>query len=269
MAHAVTSSRRIQLFLKANADLRDPIYGARFPDGEQWGGIGAAFRDLHWPVTARIRHETLVGLYSLAENEIAIPADVESRQALFGSFPPSLQYSAALFNAKYDAILLSIQADVVASPALHVSTGRRFLLNGERNWPNSDLAWRREAFSGLQLISPEQTMEDLGGVVVRLRQSSDAPILVANMSAVVPGENVHSYLGLPETLSHRIRRFNLALMDFAQAMDISIIDIDRIVAQGGTERLMIDPIHFTFEGCRRIAQETARILEDCGVISAS
>lgn len=265
----MTSSRRLQLFLKANADLRDPIYGVRFSNDLQWGGIGAAFRELQWPVTARIRHETLAGLFSLAESYAAIPADVQNQNVLFGSFPPALQYSPAIFAAKDDAVVLSIQADVVALPALHRASGRRFLLNGVRTWPDDVLAWRREAFSNVQPISPEQAMDDLAKVVERLRQSSDAPVLVANMSAAVPGETVHSYIGLPETLSHRIRRFNLALIEAAHELDFSIIDIDRIVAQGGAERLMIDPTHFTFEGCRRIALETARILEDCGVISAS
>lgn len=51
-------------------------------------------------------------------------------------------------------------------------------------------------------------------------------------------------------------------------MNFSIIDVDRVIASGGAERLLIDPIHFTFEGCRRIAFEVARILGDRGVIGA-
>ena len=115
-------------------------------------------------------------------------------------------------------------------------------------------------------ITPDAAIDGLMSVVKRLQQSHCAHIRVANMSSAVPGDSVHAYLGFPETLSHRIRRFNLALVDAAQTADFSIIDIDRIVAHGGAERLLVDPIHFTPDGCRRIALEVARILEDRGVI---
>jgi hypothetical protein len=256
------------VFLKANADLRDPIFGVRFADGAQWGGLGAAYRELREPVTARVRHETLTGFFSLAQCDADIPEDVNEKAALFGSFPPKMQCSAAAFDADYDAILLSIQADVVATPALHVRSGLRFVLNDERNWPEATAAWRREAFRNVGVVTVEQSMDDLRRVVQRLRQTSNAPILVANMSATIRGETVHSYLGMPEILSHRIRRFNLALIDVAHDLDISVLDIERIIAQGGAETLMIDHTHFTLEGCRRIALETARILDDCGMIGA-
>ena len=264
----MASSRRIQIFVKANADLCDPIYGVQVQDGTQWGGIAAAFRELQWPVTVRVRHETSAGLFSLVQGSAGLPDDVRQFEKSFGTFPPAMQCSEAAFQHASDAVLLSIQADVTAIPALHLASGRRFLLHGERHWPHEAQAWRRTAFARLQPTAPEQAMDDLRQAVERFRQASDAPVLVANMSAAVPGESVHSYIGLPETLSHRIRRFNLALADAAQALDISIVDIDRIVAQGGAERLVIDPIHFTLEGCRRVAFEVARILEDCGVAGA-
>ena len=98
-------------------------------------------------------------------------------------------------------------------------------------------------------------------VIERIRAVSDAPVLVYNVSSVVPGENVRNYAEFPESLSARIRRFNLGLIDVSERTGVWIIDVDTIVARTGAERAKIDTLHLTSEGCRLVANEFVETLE--------
>jgi hypothetical protein len=258
--------QRITLFAKGNADLVDPVFGVRFADRQDWGGLNAAFRELGWPVTARIRHEPSIGFFSLTRDPPSLPADITQHADLFGTFAPALQYSQASLDGQSDAILLSVQADLGAPLARHVATGLPFVLHDARRWPDAAATWSRTEFERLPPTTPEAAMSDLIRLVARIQAVRDVPVLVANMTAVVPGDAIHSYLGIPDSLSRRIRRFNLALLDAAEAADFSVIDVDRIIALGGAAALTIDPMHYTREGCRQVALEIARILADRGVI---
>ena len=108
-------------------------------------------------------------------------------------------------------------------------------------------------------------MQNLAAIVERIRQTRDVPILVYNLSPVIPGDFVHCYLGLDETYATRIRRFNLALIELSQAIGISIVDLEAIVARHGADTLKLDAMHLTAEGYRRVAEEVVRILNDLGV----
>ena len=107
-------------------------------------------------------------------------------------------------------------------------------------------------------------MASLSRVIERIRARSAAPILVYNLSAAIPGDDVHLHRGLGETLATRIRRFNLALTELSARAGVSIIDVDRIVARGGADRLKLDALHLSAEGCRQVAEEVVRVLTDWG-----
>jgi hypothetical protein len=109
-------------------------------------------------------------------------------------------------------------------------------------------------------------MEDLAHVIDRYRRTSEAPILVFNMSSVVPGETIHSYQGAADATSQRIRRFNCALVDASAELGFSIVDVDRIIAEQGARHLKFDPIHFNAEGCRLVCEDVVRILDDYDVL---
>jgi hypothetical protein len=77
---------------------------------------------------------------------------------------------------------------------------------------------------------------------------------------------VHCFSGLDETLSTRIKRFNLGLIDLSRATGASIVDVDTIVASHGANRLKIDTLHLNAEGSRLVAEEVVRILADVGCL---
>ena len=107
-------------------------------------------------------------------------------------------------------------------------------------------------------------MHNLTRIIARLRERSRAPILIYNVSAVVPGDSVHCYEGMGEIFANRIRRFNLGLVELSRQTGISIVDVDTLLARAGADRLKLDTIHLNAEGCRLVAEEVVRILDDLG-----
>jgi lysophospholipase L1-like esterase len=86
--------------------------------------------------------------------------------------------------------------------------------------------------------------------------------LIYNVSSVVPGDNIHSHLGIEEIFTNRIRHFNLGLIELSHQTGVSIIDVDRIVARAGPDQLKIDALHLTAGGYKLIAEEVVRVLDD-------
>jgi hypothetical protein len=122
------------------------------------------------------------------------------------------------------------------------------------------------SFERLRPLGVERSMANLAEVIKRCRQRRDVPILFYNVSSVVIGDFVHCFSGLDETLSTRIKRFNLGLIDLSRATGVSVVDVDAIVASHGANRLKIDTLHLNAEGCRLVAEEVVRILADLGCL---
>lgn len=259
-------AKRPVLFVKGNADLRDPLHSLRLGRDTLWNGINQTLREAERGLTVRVVHETSIGFAPLLLANGTIPRDVALRAELFGPFPPSSQFSAAVFAPEHASILLSIHGDVSVRVVRHRRTGALLHPYGWERWTEADRAWLTDEYEPVPLVSAQQSMGRLLGIVERIRGISDAPILVGNLSSIMPGDTIHAYLGVGETYAQRVRRFNLALVDAAMQADFSIIDVERIVAEGGAATLRTDAIHLTAEGCRRVAAEVVRILDDYGIL---
>jgi lysophospholipase L1-like esterase len=109
-------------------------------------------------------------------------------------------------------------------------------------------------------------MRNLRGIIERIRQRSESPILIYNVSSIVPGETIHCLQGLGEIYSTRCRRFNLGLAELSVDLGISIVDVDSTLARAGADKLKVDAMHLTADGYRLVAEEVVKILVDLGVI---
>jgi len=109
-------------------------------------------------------------------------------------------------------------------------------------------------------------MANFAAIVDKIREQSEAAILIYNMSPIVPGEMIHCHQGMDESYSTRIRKFNLGLVGLSEATGISIIDVDSLVARNGADALKLDVIHLTPPGYQLIAQEVVRVLADMGIM---
>jgi len=257
---------RLTIFAKGNLDVADTLHSLRLGGERAWNGINEVLRSRAPGVVARIRHDTWSRSDALLEADGTVPPELAARDLPLGVYPLASQFGRALFETDADAYVLSIQPDLNTLMARHRRDGYLLYPKDWRAWPAADQAWLREGFVGEGLLDLDVSMANLARIVEQIRARSAAPILFYNVSAVVPGDQVHAYDGLDETFSTRIRRFNLGLVELSQQTGISIIDVDAMVARGGADRMKIDALHLTAEGCRAVAEEVVRVLEDLGAL---
>ncbi len=257
---------RLTVFAKGNLDVRDSLHSLRLAGKLLWNGINDIVREKYPGTLVRLRHETWSRSDALLEATGIIPAGLSERSLPLGSYPLASQFSVAVFDTDADAIILSLQPDLTVRLARHRRDGYLFHPSDWQDWTPEDQRWLREDFAMDDLLDVDSSMANFATMVARIRARSTAPILVYNFSSVIPGDAVHCYEGLEETLSTRIRRFNLALADLSQRTGLSIIDVDRIVARAGADRVKLDAVHLSPEGCRLVADEVVRVLEDVGAL---
>ncbi|MCE2574214.1 SGNH/GDSL hydrolase family protein [Komagataeibacter sp. FNDCR2] len=260
--------QRLTLFAKGNVDVHDTLHSCRIGGALRWNGISDVIRKNYSGLTARVRHETWTRSDALLAATGSVPDSLAARDVPLGSYPASSQFSDAIFTTASDAVILSIQPDVTSSMLRHRTEGYYLYAPDIANWRSEDRAWLRQDFETLGLLTPEQSMSNLAAIVERLRAVNDVPVLVYNLSFIMPGDVVHCHMGLDETYPTRIRRFNLALVELSQEIGISIIDVDAVVARHGTDRLKLDTVHLTPEGYEQVTYETARVLDDIGVFDS-
>jgi hypothetical protein len=258
-------ARSLTVFAKGNLDLRDSLHSLRLGGTLAWNGVNEIVRERFPGYTIRVRHELHTRSDALLEAGGTVPAALERRPLALEPYAPAVQFSRALFETDADVYVLSIQAEIMTALFRHNRDGYLFYPNNQESWPGSERAWLREEFTFLGMLDVDTSMQNLLRVIERIRTNSNAPIVVYNVSSVVPGESIRCYADFAESLSARIRRFNLGLIDVSAQTGISIVDVDTIVARIGALRAKLDTLHLTAEGCRYVARDFVETLEglDC------
>lgn len=257
--------KRVTVFAKGNVDVHDSLHSCRLGGQLQWNGINEIVRPRYPDVTLRVRHETLTRFDALLAVDGMVPEAMTGRDLPLGTYPLATQFSDKVYTTPSDAVVLSILPDVASPLVRHREGEFLFYPADASDWPEVERAWLKSDFKAAGMAKLDDSMANLAAVIERLWQDRDVPILVYNMSAVIPGDRVHSYIGLDETYATRIRRYNLALIELSQSMGFSIVDVDAVLARNGAERLKLDVMHLHPEGYRLIAEEVVRILDDLGV----
>jgi hypothetical protein len=255
------------MFAKGNLDVHDSLHSCVIAGQLCWNGVNEVVRRRHPGALIRLKHETCNRSDALVRAQGVTPPELLDRPLGLGVYPAASQFSAGLFETDADVIVLSIQPDIGTGLFRHRRSGFLFYPNDLAHWPASDRAWLKDEFEPTGMLDVSESMANLSAIVERIRTRSEAPILVFNLSPIVPGETVHCHQGLGETVATRIRRFNLALIDLSEQTGISIIDVDSVLARAGADRLKLDAIHLSPEGYRLIAEEVVRVLEDLGLFA--
>jgi len=259
---------RITIFAKGNSDVRDALHLLEEGGAVVWNGINTILRERFPGVTARVVHETMTRSDALLAETGAIPAALADHPLDLGPHPLPSQFATRLFDLGPDIVVLSIQPDVMNQMARSRADGHWLHPYGVDDWSAEDRSWLGAHYAPAPPLDPEQSMANLAAIVARLREAGDPRILIFNMSPIVPWERVHDFRHVGETLGTRIRRFNLALVDLSRATGISIVDVDGLVARAGADRLKLDAVTLSAEGCRLVAQDVVRILEDLGCLTS-
>jgi hypothetical protein len=260
-------SRRLTIFAKGNIDVQASLHSHRVGGELAWNGINELIRPSAPSLSVRVRHETFTRSDALLAATGTVPPDLAARVLPFGSFPVPSQFGRAVFDGRYDAVVLSVQPDVHVQ--LHRNRTHGYLLFAaeRQTWPAADRDWLKREFTVTPLLDVAESMRALAAVVAVIRAvAAEVPILIYNVSALDPADSVHCHLGFEETLAERARRFNLGLIDLSRRTGISIVDVDAVVARAGAARLKLDALHLTAEGHRLVAAEVVRILADLGCL---
>lgn len=255
---------RLTILAKGNADLRDSLHSLHQDGMIAWNGISEILSRRHPAWKARVIHETMTrsdALLSMADRpDLTLP----DRKVLLGSFSIEAQSSTRLFTEKADAVVLSIQPDVMNGMVQHRRDGHYFYPYQASAWPVEDREWLIAQYLPAPDLAPAQSISHLSELVARIRTRGDPKILIYNLSPIVPWERLHCYQDMAETLAERIRTFNLELIALSRETGISIVDVESVIARAGADRLKLDALSLTAEGCRLVAEEVVRILEDLG-----
>jgi lysophospholipase L1-like esterase len=171
-----------------------------------------------------------------------------------------------LFRSRADVFVLSIQPDIAAGLVRSNQESYLFYPNDASTWSAGDRAWLGSEFSYAGLLSADESAECTLKIIDRIRETSDAPILIYNVSSFIPGENIHCYQFIGPTLSSRIKHFNNNLIEISEKSGISIVDVDRLVSGYGAEALKIDGMHLNAKGYELVSREVVRILSDVGIV---
>lgn len=118
-------------------------------------------------------------------------------------------------------------------------------------------------------LSAEEAVQavraDLVAIVDIIKHRIGAHLLVAAASTVDPADETFNYQGLAEEpMSLRAHRLDLMLVGVSHDEGISIIDVDRLVAEIGAATAVTGAMEYSARGCEAIAAEIVRILEDYG-----
>ena len=261
-------SRALTIFAKGNLDIRDSLYALRLGDVVLWNGVNEIVRERFPGASIRIRHELCTRSDAVLQATGTVPSPLRNKTLPLEPYDCATQFSDAVFNSEADVFVFSLQADVMTALARHRRDDYLFYPYNRENWGRGANEWFEQEFTPPSFLDAEESMRDFAQIVERIRARSDAPILIYNLSAVVPGEAVRCYAGLPEVLSSRIRRFNLALIDLSRQTGVAIVDVDRVIARGGADRMKFDTLHLTAEGCRAVAEEVVEVLDELNCFAA-
>lgn len=256
---------RLNLFAKGNVDVHDSLHSCRIGGEVHWNGINAAIRGRSNAII-RLRHETWTRSDAIVEASGTIPPEIAGRQLSLGSYPAPSQFSTALFDNTADAIILSILGETATTLVKHNRAGFLFYPSETAKWSQEDRDWLKSDFTRRDLLDVAASMGHLRKIIDRIRERTEVPILIYNVSSFIPGETVHSLQGLGEIYSTRCRRFNLGLAELSEEVGFSIVDVNSIIGRAGADHFKIDAMHLTPDGYRLVAEEVVRVLDELGVI---
>lgn len=264
------SRRSLRIFAKGNVDVRDSLLWSRVNGVLEWNGLNEVLRERQTGVTARIRHETCVRLDLIplpGEIRVGPPAEVASRLPS-GAHPIEQQQRTRMFDEPVDVVVLSLQSAATNALVRHRRDGWLLLPDEIESWDAPARAWLASECEYAGLADIEHTLDRLAQLIAAIEERLGAQVLVYNLSAVTPGERMHCWLGAEDSIALRVQRLNLGLCELSMRLGFSIVDVDRLVACAGADRLKVDLFHLTAGGWRLVAEEVARILEERGLLDA-
>lgn len=170
--------------------------------------------------------------------------------------------------------LSDINADIDYQVSVERYTGVTDLFEGEITSGSPDIVILTLAGDMERLKSVESPESDVSAVradivraIRRIKSEVGAHIFVTNVSTLDPADPVFNYHGLTEQpWTLRGHRLNLMIIGVSHDEGVSIVDIDRVIAEAGGDGSVEAAARYTTTGCEAVVDEMVRIIEEYGFL---
>lgn len=132
------------------------------------------------------------------------------------------------------------------------------VLSTDADLEHADVPWDDGGFA-------DRVVSDMLAAIRIVKSEIGSHVLLLNCSSLAPDERISNYSEIPvqphSLLAHRL---NLAVMQLSFEEGVSIVDVDRLIAEVGGEEHVEAPLDYSPVACRAIAEEWVRIAADYG-----
>jgi hypothetical protein len=255
----------ISIFLKGNDDLADALLATREGGKKLAKGLRERVNEIY-----ESRIEIKISQEASGPTELLLLSRSSERASLSGSQrSPELMSQGAqsrLFEQPWDVVVFSLEPEVTHSVWVHRESGFRIALppGADCGWSSDQKRFFLEQYEPQGLVPVERFREYFARFVADIKQRLPAHIIVFNCFAFDPHDRTRNYYGVQDTIALRALKFNLALIDISTEEGISIIDVDRVVAELGGASHVSAAFRYSARACELIRDEFLRVLQDIG-----
>jgi len=175
------------------------------------------------------------------------------------------QFSTPLGDPDLDVVILSAGSDLSATHWIGGPEGS--IVRGPDNssgpWSRESIVALERSFDEASLLSAEQYFEVTRQAISMIKETSGAHVLLLGPSTL--GEaRVGTYAGIDDDHRLRAHRVNAAQIRLSMTFGVSVIDVDRVVANLGQGGQVSSPLNYSQSIVTGICDEVVYVLKDIG-----
>lgn len=258
----------VRLFLKGNGDLTTSLLS------KQEGGAVLAQGFREWvsekhngTFKLQIHHEPSWRSDLLVQQLEGVAFPGELRQQGLDEPFITAQFQSRLFTEPAEVAVLSIQPEI--EQELWQRHGAGYLIqpppDWRQRWSAAQRDWFEANFAPQGYISVARFRENMTRLVRYLKENLKAQVVVYGCSSYDPADTSHNYALTADPPAVRAHRLNYALIQLSQQEDISLVDVDRIIAELGGKAHVRRFAEYSPEAYQAIGREFFRITEELGL----
>lgn len=174
------------------------------------------------------------------------------------------QFSTPLGDADVDVVILSAASDVQATHRVGPDGAIvRPPADYTTVWPTEAAAALDRAFHEVPLLTGEEYVNATREAIAAIKERSGAHVLLLGVSTLGGPRHI-SYAGIEDDHRLRAHRINAAQIRLSMELGVSVIDVDRVVANYGGAGQVPEPFAYSEPLVRAICDEIAFVLGDIG-----
>ncbi len=175
------------------------------------------------------------------------------------------QFTTPLGDPDVDVVILSAGSDLSAT---HWIGGTEGVIvrppdDTSESWSAESLQALEQNFDEAPLLSAEQYFDVTRQVISKIKAISGAHLLLLGPSTLGEGR-VGTYAGIDDDHRLRAHRVNAAQIRLSMTMGVSLVDVDRVVANLGQGGQVSAPLNYSASIITGICDEIVYVLNDIG-----